>query len=550
MFFLPKRSCALKILAAAYVCGAALISCAAQQAGDTYAVKGVVLDTVSHQPIARVLVEAGMDAVFTDNDGHFELDLPAGRTGINLRRPGYGSRGLSALHAVNVGANMPDLTFTLTPEAMITGHVTLSTGDEADGIRITAYRRQVVNGRERWALQNIVTTNSEGAFRLANLEAPATYLLYSMPAHDRVGPIAPGAVSYGYPSLYYPGVADSAAAGLIYLSPGQQAQADFTLTQQPFYPVSIAVPGRRNGVQIHDQSGRTLEFSTRWNEQRGIAEVNLPNGRYYAESRTPGEPAAYGRVEFTVAGGPVSGLSMAMAPLHPVPVIVRQESNTTGGGGTTGAGSVSFVNDSNAGLNLNLISAEAFDLQGGGGGLRRPPGASDSSLYELENAMPGRYWVETSPFEGYVSSITSGGVDLAREPLVIGAGNSTAPIEVTLRNDAGTIAGQINPSTTTAAGPAQLGEAGTVFVYAIPLFPTPSQMPQSMTQGSGQFSIANVAPGSYRVVAFDRRQEIDPADTQALAKYIGKGQTVAVEANGTANVQLDVIRPGDEGSTP
>ena len=77
---------------------------------------------------------------------------------------------------------------------MITGHVTLSTGDEADGIRITVYRRQVVNGRERWALQNIVTTNSEGAFRLANLEAPATYLLYSMPAHDRVGPIAPGAV--------------------------------------------------------------------------------------------------------------------------------------------------------------------------------------------------------------------------------------------------------------------------------------------------------------------------------------------------------------------
>jgi hypothetical protein len=549
VFFLPKRSCAFRILAAAYVCGAALAVCAAQQTADTYPVKGEVLDSISHQPIARVLVETGIDAVLTDNDGHFELNLPAGEIGINLRRPGYGMRGQYMHHAIRVGANMPDLIFALTPEAMITGHVTLSTGDEADGIRITAYRRQVVNGRERWALQNIVTTNSEGAFRLANLEAPATYLLYSMPAHDRAGAIAPGAISYGYPSLYYPGVADSAAAGLITLSPGQQAQADFTLTQQPFYPVSIVMPGRRNGVQIHDQSGRTLEFSTRWNEQRGTAETNLPNGRYYAESRTPGESATYGRVEFTVAGGPVSGLSMAMAPLHPVPVIVRQEANTTESSGT-GAGSVSLVSDSSPGLNLSLVSAEAFDLQAGGGSLRRPPGGSDSSLFELENAMPGRYWVETSPFRGYVSSITSGGVDLAREPLVIGAGNSTAPIEITLRNDAGTIAGQINQSTTAAAGSSQLGDAGNVFVYAIPLFPTTSQIPQSSTQGSGQFSIGNVAPGSYRVVAFDHTQEIDPTDTQALAKYIGKGQTATVEANGTANVQLDVIRAGDEGSTP
>ena len=551
MLFLRKRSRALSILAAAGVFWAAVFSCAGQAASQTYPVKGVVLDSVSHQPIARVVVEATADAVFTDNNGHFELNLPAGQAQISLRRPGYATRRRAIVQAVNVGPNMPDLTFTLTPQAIITGHVTLSTGDEADGIRIMAYRRQIMNGHAGWTTQGVATTNSEGAFRLANLEAPGTYLLYSMPAHDRVGPIAPGAVSYGYPSLYYPGVADASAAGVITLSPGQQAQADFALTQQPFYPVSIAVPerseGRGGGVQIHDQSGRTVEFATRWNPQRGIAEINLPNGRYYAESRSFGESPTYGRVEFTVAGGPVSGLSMATVPLHPVAVTVRKEFTANESSGVQG--SISLVNDSNPGLNLTLASADAFELQNGGGGLRRPPGASDSSLFELENAMPGRYWVEASPFEGYVSSITSRGVDLAREPLVIGAGNATAPIEITLRNNAGSIQGQINPSTTTASS-SQLGQTSSAYIYAIPLFPSASRVPETRVQGSGQFTIGNLAPGSYHVIAVDQREEIDPTDTQSLEKYTGKGQTVTVEANGTANVQLDVISTSGEELEP
>lgn len=533
---------------------AAILSCAAQDAPTTYPVKGVVLDSVSHQPIARALVDASADAVLTDNDGHFLLNLPPGEAQITLRRPGYGARGRGISHAVRVGANMPDLTFTLTPEAMISGHVTLSTGDEADGIRIVAYRRRVVNGREAWAMQSIVTTNSEGAFRLANLEAPASYMLYSMPVHERVGATAPGMVGYGYPSLYYPGVADFAGADVIALSPGQQAQADFSLTRQPFYPVSISMPerqqGRGVGMQIHDASGRTQEFSTRWNAQRDAAEVNLPNGRYYAEVRAGGEAQMYGRVDFTVAGGPVSGLSVTPVPLHAVAVEVHKEFSATGGSisGVSYAASGSGP-DVNPGINVNLVSADAFEPMMGNGGLHRMDGVSDSSLFALENVLPGRYWVETFPFEGYVSSITSGGVDLAREPLVIGAGGATAPIEITLRNDFGTIKGQINQSAAAAASPG-LGETATVDIYAIPLFPTSSRIPQSATQAGGEFTMTNVAPGAYHVIAVDQAQEIDPNDPQDLARFTGKGQTVTVEANGTANAQLDVIHAGDEESAP
>lgn len=560
MLDLLKRSRVARI-AAACALGLAVPCCIAQDSAATYPVQGMVLDRVSGQPIARALVDANADAVLTDNDGHFELNLPGGTREINIRRPGYGSRFGGIAQAVTVGANMPDLTFYLIPNSLITGHVTLSTGDEADGIRIMAYRKRIVNGRERWTLQGVVNTNSEGAFRLANLEAPASYLLYSMPAHDGVGPIAPGATSYGYPSSYYPGVADFSAASVLTLSPGQQAQADFSLTRQPFYPVTIAVANHSEGrgipIQIYDSSGRVLEFGTRWNPEQGTAQVNLPSGRYYAEARFGGEEQAYGRVDFTVAGGPVSGLSMAMLPLHPVPVEIRKEftaNSSTGPQGSITSGPVDF----NAGLNLMLASADAFEMGGRGGGLRHVPGSTDSSLFEIENVAPGRYWVETNLFEGYVSSITSGGVDLMREPLVIGPGNATAPIEVTLRNDAGSISGQLNQSTsveTASVGTAPVGTASALgvvsraHIYAIPLFPTASSVPQTVAQTTGQFSISNLAPGSYHVIALEDAEEIDPTDTQEIAKYTGKGQTITVEANGTANVQLDLIRTNDGAPT-
>jgi len=112
-------------------------------ANPTYPVKGVVLNSVTRQPVARALVDSHEGAILTDNDGHFELDLPAGMVQISVKRPGYGSRGRVSNHMVRVGPNMPELSFDLVPEALITGQVTLSTSDAADGIRVMAYRRRI-----------------------------------------------------------------------------------------------------------------------------------------------------------------------------------------------------------------------------------------------------------------------------------------------------------------------------------------------------------------------------------------------------------------------
>ncbi len=555
-----NRSRILRTVALLCVLGLGISAFGAQEDSDSqtqlYVVRGTVLNSQSHQPIARALVNAQEDAALTDNDGRFELNLPAGTMQFNIRRPGYSAQ-RSLTHVVQVGANMPELTFYLTPEAMITGQVTLSTADGADGIRIMAYRKRFINGRDQWTMAGLATTNSEGAYRIARLQ-PGTYLLYTEPARDRDGLPATGATVYGYPAVYYPGVTDMSAAGLLTLTAGQHAQADFALTREPFYSVTATVANREQtrgmNFQVLDRTGRTLGLPVHWNAQQGTAQVNVPNGSYLLETRANGVQAygrgvfgqgqSYGRTEFTVAGAPVTGLSLSILPLHAVPVVVRKIFTSTTNTGVSADGQGSEGGAVSAGLNLSLVPAEEFFGPGAGSGLR--PG--EGGTYEIENVSPGKYWVEVTPFQGYISSITSGGVDLAREPLVVGPGSTSAPIEITLRDDAGSITGQIMNGQTSSAtesnGQPAVGEQQRVFVYAIPLFATAGQVSQITAQSSGQFTIGNLAPGSYRVVAFDSLQEIDFHTPQGLAKYAAVGQVVTVEASAAANVQLEVSQTG------
>jgi hypothetical protein len=509
------------------------------------------VNSVTHQPVSRALVDAHENAVLTDNDGHFDFSLPQGLVQISVKRPGYGSRGRASTHTIQVGPNMASLTFSLAPEAMITGQVTLSTSDQADGIQVMAYRRRVINGREQWMMENSARTNSEGVFRIAGLQA-GDYLIYTQPARDSEGPPARGSTMYGYPAVYYPGVTDMASAGVLTVAAGQQGRADFVLTRQQFYHVTAAVAGREGSglnLQVHDKSGRQMGMPVRWNNEQGTAEMNLPNGSYFLEVRRRRESQLYGRVDFTVAGAPVNGLTMALTTLHPIPVTVRKNFTTTtsSGVGIAYGGPPQGAPSMSAGLNISLVPVdEIFGQMGAAGGLRAVEGTSDGSSFEIENVSPGRYWVEASPFEGYVSSITSGGVDLAREPLTVGAGGSSAPIEVTLRDDVATISAQLTGDPGTGAQSANaVGEQQQIFVYAIPLFPSTGSIRMSGMQGPGQVMLPGLAPGFYRVVAFDSPQEIDFHTPEGLAKYATMGATTTVDTGGTASVQLEVVHTGN-----
>lgn len=165
--------------------------------------------------------------------------------------------------------------------------------------------------------------------------------------------------------------------------------------------------------------------------------------------------------------------------------------------------------------------------------------ASEGGGWQVNVTEPGRYWIDAVPFPpGYISSITSGGVDLTSNPLVIATGSAPAPIEVVLRDDSGEISGQVSSAGTTTASSGQAAQVPPTQVCAIPLFPTVMQMPVTMTAADGSFKFANLAPGSYRVAPCESPQTIDFHSADGLSAWTGKGQVVTVTAGGTAQVSL------------
>ncbi len=543
----------LAFLAAAFPATAQDVSAAAG-----FRVHGTVVNAVTGQPIARALVALSQDqAILTNSDGEFSFDhVPSGTYSVSVNKPGYQdfgnmSRGMIMRVGrggipprplpsipVQVGPDMPPLTFRIAPLAMIVGHLTLSTADPADGIQVQVFVRQLQNGRPHWSNAGQARSRSDGSFRVANLQ-PGTYMVSTQPSLDRPGlpvssPANARAPIWGYPSLYYPGVTDIAAAGLLTLAAGQQAEADIALVRQQFFPVIALVHSAADtpaNFQILDSGGRPTGMSANWDRREGVVRAAVPNGVWTMEARAYGRNAEWGSTPFQVNGAPVS-FAISILPVPRIPVDIRREFLT----------SADSSQPPPSGPGMNLVLVPADEVGNVVGGLNHNDG-SPGSEWELNVPQPGRFWVEAQAFPpAYVSSITSGGVDLGSNPLVVVPGSTPSPVEITLRNDTGTITGQIAIETAAASAPIPAsGERPQVWIYAIPLFSTAATLPEGSVQAGGQFLIPNLAPGSYRVVACDVPQDIDFHSAEGLAAWAGRGQTVTVDPGGTASVDLDVV---------
>jgi hypothetical protein len=544
---------------------AAVPAAAAQSVPSGYTVRGTVVNAITGQPIARALVSMGQDqAMLTAGNGQFSFDnVVAGGNSLSVSKPGYQGHGgtmgsmmvssrSGSMHVqtgppipIQIGPNTPAFTVRLTPLAMITGHITLSTADPADNIRLQVFMRHYENGHPQWASVGRTRTRSDGSFRISSLEV-GSYIVSTMASLDRPGQSLNGhGPIWGYPSLYYPGVTDPGAAGVLHLGAGQQAEADITLTRQQFFPVTALVhssgdspPGE---FQILDDGGRLTGLSATFDRREGIVRAAVPNGTWTMQAHSFGPTMEWGSTTFQVNGAPTS-FAINLQTVPHIPIVVRREFQASADG------SQPELVPSGPSLNITLTSADEMGA-GGTGGMAPAPG-SNGADWELQVSQPGRYWIKTQAFPpAYISSITSGGTDLGSNPLVIVQGSTPPSVEVTLRNDGGTITGQIaGLSSNPRSNPAS-GQRPQLWIYAIPLFSTPASVPEASLQADNQFTIPNLAPGSYRVVACDAPQEIDFHSPEGLAAWAGKGQTVTVDPGGTASVNLDIVYV-NAGETP
>ncbi len=544
--------------------------------------RGMVVNSVTHEPVSRVLVFSSDNrfATMTDDRGHFKFKFPeteseqtagladssgnlsmqtSGFRRVGTNRPGMLMARKTGFLSPNdgqggapIGPEQQEVTITLVPEALVIGQVILPGSDGSDRIQIELYRRQVREGREHWDSAGSVMSRSNSEFRFAQLYGGA-YKLFTHELLDR-DPLTfnPRGQLFGYPPVYYPAAPDFATAAVIQLAPGSTFQANISPAKREYYPVKVSVTnapaGVGYGVQVWPQGHPGPGYSLSYNVEDELIEGLLPNGTYTVQLATYGPPnATTGMLNFAVGGPTVSGPAVSMLPNSSIAVSVKEEFQNTQITPqlttiTTQSNTFETSQRRPNYLGVTLLPDEEFGSTQAAS-LRPPTGPEDESLV-IENAQPGRYRVSINTSIGYASSITSGGTDLLRKPLVVRVGGTTPPIEITVRDDGAEIEGTVERTSTSRFSGAGIDSPGQSpgIVYFVPTADGSGQFRLTWVSPDGKFQLQQLPPGVYRVLAFDRQQpELEYESDAVMKQYDSATQIIRVVAGQKEHLRLSVI---------
>jgi hypothetical protein len=532
-------------------------------------VRGKVLNRLTQEPIGRALVFSPDNryATLTDDRGRFEFKFPplipsskdeqsatpdagvlrarqlrmvqnARPNSFYARKPGFLQNNSNPTEVV---ANQSDLVIYLDPEGLIVGNVNLS-GSEGDmRIHVTLYRREIIEGREHWQQAKTFTTWADGDFRFSELDA-GTYRVGTDELLDRNPTFYPvGSQLFGFSPVFYPGVADFASAVPIQLASGATVQVSLAPTRRAYYSVKIPVvnagDARAMTVNVYPLGHLGPGLSLAYNAAEQLIQGSLPDGNYTLQAATEGPAGSTGSLNFSVQGGPHEGTSsINLVPNAFVPVTVREEFKS----GETVFGELLPPSDDGQPnqprqrqINAQVVLQSVDEFGPGQTFVSEPAQGAQESVLVIPNVRPGRYRVQVSSGVGYASEILYGGTSLLRQPIVVGIGGASQPIEITLRDDGVEVDGTVEGATESQ-------------VYLLPLDGGSGEFRHVFTQLGGSFAMAQVPPGTYLVLACDRRLTgLLYTDPDTMRKLASMGQVTHLEPGENQHLKLKLIPGGD-----
>lgn len=517
-------------------------------AQPSYVLTGTVVNALTGTPVPYALVQTGQSAKLSDQSGNFSFDgIINNRVSVTAHKPGFFNdqelsqgpgqrfgRGPVPNTMVTLSTQPTNITIPLTPEAVISGHVEDSGGEPLEGLPVQLRTTQVMNGRRMRQNQPGIATDEDGNFRIANLR-PGTYYVEVGPnfrarAMAMQQDPASNEKLEVVPAEYYPGVRDMSAATPLTLNPGQHASIEMGMKRVPGFRISGMMTGvvsRNGGMSLADEDGDNTNLFVRYDSRTGRFQAYpVPMGSYRLrfDGQDPDGQPLFADVPINV-GGDIPELRVPVERALNIPVEFDMES-TKQNQGSLATLSQSVVTNSYYGQ-VHLTS-RALPYQQFSANRDR----ADSSEV-IRGVKPGIYDVEVdSNGSAYVASITYGGMNLLRDPLVISEGAEPKTLQVVMRDDGASVTGNVQPGDNT--------EPSTVLLVSEADASSPPR--QVWASPSGEFQARGIPPGDYEILAFDRLDGIEFRNREVLNAYLSRAAHVTLSADQQARVTVDLIR--------
>jgi hypothetical protein len=495
-------------------------------------VEGVVTNSVTGEPLKKAAVRlAEKYTAMTDAVGHYRFDnVTPGNYLVNADKGGFQTTsGTPPQVTVAEGQTVKDVALKLLPLATVSGHVFDQDGEPIPRAQVAVLRYFYGLARKQLNPVAFAQSNDLGEFEALNLPPGRYYFqvrpsaLRNIPPHTRwTHP------EEAYPIIFYPNASEAAQATATNIAAGaHMSNIDFRLRKMPAYHIRGTVsdqsarPGTDGRVQVETSdlafgisiAGAALQADGSF-DLRGLG-----NGSYTVSYFHFGSGNVFSSGQTVlVSDADVNGVTLAERPSIDV----------------SGTVMVEGPQPNKLEMRINLVSAQ-------GRGQHRNSGEDTEGAFVIKGVAQQAYQLQLSrvPPGKYVKSIrlgdqenNSGEIDLAE--------HTSASLSIVLGADGGEVDGTVQNASGQPAAATQVTLAPAEEFAA-----RADLLKNAVTDASGNFQITDVAPGEYKVFAWESDLDGSAQSTEFRKPFESKGVAVTVGPKEKASVQVNVITAGE-----
>ena len=510
-----------------------------------YRIAGTVLNAATNEPIRRATVSLLSEAerqmvasVETDNEGRFSFDsLPGAKYPLTASKRGFLTAyydehdgGFNTAIVTGEDQETSKLVFRLVPGASLHGVVTSDGGDPVEGAKVMLFAKPHGRNRDARITQAAETTTDDtGAYEFDGLavgecllavKAEPWFAQRSSMAGSQHGlePNSGSALDAAYPVTFFDSTTDESSASPIVLTGGSREEANVNLRAVPALHLTVQAPLMQDRhvppVELKQSIFGTyppfegISSMGHYPLSGAIEMIGIAPGHY---ELTQGDPPRIAEIDATT--------SQQIDPSIGTPTV-------------TVSGSLRASNGSALQENLD-ITLRSLDEA-------RPHSPQQTTsiqgAFRFLAVRPGSWeFIATDPDK--TLSVTS---------LIIGS--QTRPgNELIVRDKPLQVIATVSLVETHVEGIAQNDGKGVPGVMIVlipkkwPAFRSLTRRDQSDSDGS--FSLHDVAPGQYTVVAIEDGWELDWERPEVIGRYLSKGVAVTVTESSGKLLRLSEAVP-------